>query len=470
MSLTYKTTSLIFCFTLNPTVATRPFESKSVTIMASVTSPEMDIFSDSDSSDSGKSDDLIYSDTDILEQAGEIMQDVSPVKPSKSKRIKSYQKDSQTVTDGSSSTTTPKLKHEKKKKKLKLKKADNLKISHELKASDVTIADQAIESVKNEHFWRTMEHGSEFICDIIQKDTFKTLVRSIVQDYACLYNMHHRGQSPYQDFQISWFQNARKYLAHADPETQNQMKELCGNFGWDYKSNLISVLHSAVSENCSHFIINCIKGDDPRNEEHAEKCITPNQAASLSEDYLIFKLHGWIIREIRSHPNLKTVNLSKEDTQEWQENINKVVADKSTDSLPKELSYIDFGKHGGLTFPKPAFSDFMMKTDEVFKELSTEDKFRTFGQHLPSIIKLQIKSHLDIFRLFQSACTACDVDEMYQRKFFDIWMEKFCNARINDRIFGKELTEVAENDKISGKTLNLRDELLTSHIKSKKSK
>ena len=83
------------------------------------------------------------------------------------------------------------------------------------------------------------------------------------------------------------------------------------------------------------------------------------------------------------------------------------------------------------------------------------------------LVKLE-SGGITLFDLYRIACAACNLNEQVEKAFYDIWIEKYCNARINDRLFGKDLTEISETDKISGKTQNLRDHLLTSHVSRKK--
>ena len=253
----------------------------------------------SDSSESGKSEDVDNSDTDILDFAEDIMQEISPEKCTDKKRRKQSAKNKDQSTVAPSSSATPHLKKGIiSKKKLKLKKADNTKIAQDIINNSKQIADSALDSVKKEHFWETMDDGSNFLAAIFEKEFLVILATNIVKDYAHLYTLHHKGQSPYQEFQISWFQNATKYLAGASSEVLHDMQSLCGEFDWDYKSCLISALHTAISEQCSHFIISCVKPDESKDQSEDPReggglaTSSSTLATDASEAYLRYKMHG----------------------------------------------------------------------------------------------------------------------------------------------------------------------------------
>ena len=437
---------------------------------------DLDYMSDSsDSENSYKKCDFDESDNELLDHAEEIMNEISPIKSAKKKRTGLPNQSVALSESGPIASSTPKATKQgnKKKKNLKLKKTDTTRISLEIEDEATGIAEAVINTVKNEHFWKTMTHGLEFVTSILQSDILLSMTLSIVKDYTHLYNMHHKGQSPYQEFQMSWFQNAKKYLACASTEVKTSMDQLCGEFvQWDYKSNLISSLHMAVAEQCSKLIINKLKDNESshlndQTESFDQSSSANTNSASSSEDYLMYKVHGWIIREIRQHPQLKSVRLDPVISQKWQNNIWKLTATKTEDDLPMELKLVDLQKGEGLTFPKPVLYQFMFKADRLFKELSSDENFKTFGSQMAAIIKLQMKSHLELFNLFKTACKTCEVDDDISSHFYNIWMEKYCNVRIKDRLAGKELVEVHESDKISGKTQNLRDGLLTDHVSKK---
>jgi len=55
-------------------------------------------------------------------------------------------------------------------------------------------------------------------------------------------------------------------------------------------------------------------------------------------------------------------------------------------------------------------------------------------------------------------------------KIHSEWIEKFCHAKIKDRLSSLELLQVDKDDGITSRTLNLRDKLIVGHVKGKKDK
>ena len=53
---------------------------------------------------------------------------------------------------------------------------------------------------------------------------------------------------------------------------------------------------------------------------------------------------------------------------------------------------------------------------------------------------------------------------------YDKWMQKFCNMKIKDTFAAMDLLHVARDEKITTRTLNLRDKLIADHIAQKKKK
>ena len=61
------------------------------------------------------------------------------------------------------------------------------------------------------------------------------------------------------------------------------------------------------------------------------------------------------------------------------------------------------------------------------------------------------------------SCSLCD-------KLHSFWMERFCNVRIKDYMDAKERLNITKSDKITSRTQNLRDGLLTNHVASSSNK
>ena len=114
----------------------------------------------------------------------------------------------------------------------------------------------------------------------------------------------------------------------------------------------------------------------------------------------------------------------------------------------------------------------MRMCDLCFREFSSEENFLKFGKSLPNVIKLQMSSHSELKEVFieniQAMCT--DLSCSLCDQVHSFWMEKFCNVRIKDYMDAKERLNISKSDKITTRTQNLRDGLLTNHVASSSNK
>lgn len=116
----------------------------------------------------------------------------------------------------------------------------------------------------------------------------------------------------------------------------------------------------------------------------------------------------------------------------------------------------------------------MKQYDQLFKEYSSEENHTTFGKEVFNILKLKIKSNTILRNCFDEALNFNILInlETYSKliidKLYEVWLEKLCNVRIKDRMAAMDLIEVSSSQKLSSKTQNLRDSLLSAHVKEKK--
>ena len=141
-------------------------------------------------------------------------------------------------------------------------------------------------------------------------------------------------------------------------------------------------------------------------------------------------------------------------------------------TLPPQLIHLDKGLKEGMTFPKSSLLNFMRQSDVCFREFSAEENCLKFGNSVIGVIKLQMSSHMELKNTFiesvQNVCKSMPIDLC--EKGHSFWIEKFCNVRMKDLLDARGRLLVASSDKITGRTQNLRDTLLTDHVKPSSSK
>ena len=124
------------------------------------------------------------------------------------------------------------------------------------------------------------------------------------------------------------------------------------------------------------------------------------------------------------------------------------------------------GKDERLTFPTPKLLMFMKLTDTHFKEYSTEEECNLFGSAITDIIKLKMKSNVNIkSELIEILkCHCPDTEDRLCEEMHAMWLEKFCNAKIKNLLESMERLNIDKFQKITAKTQNLRDGLLSQHV------
>jgi hypothetical protein len=188
------------------------------------------------------------------------------------------------------------------------------------------------------------------------------------------------------------------------------------------------------------------------------------------KDHKLLRIHGWILKQAIDHPHSQNTGLSQNEKLLWTSYCEKLISDKS--NLPQELKYIDRERGQWLTFPKSCLILFARKCDILYKEFTNEQNCLQFGKNITEITKMQMQSHLSLQEQFIELLMAQvgeGASKELMEKMHKLWINKFCNVRIKDTfLVAKEKLDLKKSDKITSKTQNLRDGLLTDHVKNKK--
>lgn len=401
---------------------------------------------DNDSSDSSD-----FSDCDItlLEHAEDVMQKIAP---QKTKKIDTNDKKKQKTVDTKKAKVVP--------RKKQLKKAEIEEVIKYLETKESAITLKTIENIQSKEFWDCHSGYRKSLSQCISHPIFSSVTNSIVVDFKTLYLKNNKGSTKYDNLQLDWFHNSSKYLKSPDDQikvclegTTNDVKDIK-----HFTSCIISNLHTIVFTLCCSEIVSFLKMKRSPNASHEYK---------PDEEFVLYKSHGWILYEMKKHLEKKSCTLTKVERASWIE-IQSSLTTKDKKTLPPSLHHLDKGLHGGMTFPSDILLPFMNLADVTFKELSAEENCQKFGKNITEIIKLQMHAHVGLKCTFYTAVsqTCQDISEDMVDKVYKFWIEKFCNMRIKDTfITAAEKLEISAKDRITSKTQNLRDSLLTDHVK-----
>ena len=73
-----------------------------------------------------------------------------------------------------------------------------------------------------------------------------------------------------------------------------------------------------------------------------------------------------------------------------------------------------------------------------------------------------------VFKETSQVIGVTDTESAVFGKLYKLWIEKYCTARIKDRMAAMSLLEVTKSKRITNKTQNLRDDLKADHVKKSK--
>ena len=409
------------------------------------------------SSDSG-SEDFCEEDGILLENAEQLMSNISPEKVFKTSNTKDQ---------------TPLSKKLKLDGQKTLSKHQLQSVSEHLKDHVNDILTKATLLIQNEKFWDALDNGRQFLESIQVLDGYRTVLEAIFDDYIQIYVHSFKGlkSAKYMDFQISWFKNGQKYMCPDDQNIESLMTQIFKQTPIQMKSNVISAMHCGIAKACSAEIISYM---DKSNEKgNNEKCQEGTRNENLADqDFMLYKLHGWVVYELKNHVNSGTCSMTDTDINSWSDILLSITVSGENKNLPCELQYFErsTNKEKRYIYPNPAFITFMRQSDMLFKDYASEENFVAFGKDIYKVLKCQLKSNKFLRSSFNEGLLLAGITECDNHmldKLYELWLEKYCNVRIKDRLAAIDLLSVSNDSKITSKTQNLRDQLLSDHVKAK---
>ena len=422
----------------------------------------MDKLSDSDS-DNDWSD----NDRSLLDNAENIMQHISDT-PSSSKYKRQHIAIINEETPADLGSAKQKNKATVSRKTKSLTKKEISQVVEHLRTSLDELVSKAIKGVKEEKFWLSNGY-QQAVEKIIDNDAFSTIAKNICTDYINLYVKNASGKTKFSDFQLDWFQNYSKYMGNETNSVSSLLANLAeGNedtkSSHHLKSCIVASLHKNTFDACSAAIISCVSGSKNDSNENCSNDLVPE------DDFQLLKLNGWVLREVMAHTS-KASKVKETEKAEWEACAASLLSDKS--DLPSELKHIDKGLYEGMTFPKSTMLPFFRQTDFAYREITSEENQARYGRAIIQVTKTLMQCNQTLKEKFVESVRLLhnEVSEAVINKIYDVWLEKYLNARIQSTlIIAKEKLELDKAKKRTSNAQNLRDELKTYHVKPQSKK
>ena len=280
---------------------------------------------------------------------------------------------------------------------------------------------------------------------IVKSTKFKELVQWIRTDFTTAYNT--KGYAKYEDFQIKLFSGLSAYL-YTPGIKKDAVSTLFQSDGLDIGSitNIFPAVYQSICNVLHHEVIKYLaKGQVSSNQNDLD----------LELDEQLYRMHGWVLYELKK----KTVY------KELLEDFTMCTDDKK--SLPPYLHFLDVGTNTGLTFPKPIFLSFMKASDSFIREQFTDEKFDTYGSNIIKVTKTVTENNVELHKMFEDASLICSkADKKTIQAIYNCWVEKYLNMKMKGRFDdAMERMATSKTKRITTKTQNLRDTLLSNHVK-----
>ena len=279
------------------------------------------------------------------------------------------------------------------------------------------------------------------LANILCGTDYEHLVGIIVEDFISVYKEKVTVSSKYESFQITMFTKQRDYLYVAGAK-QDLAKTVFQHVTDIYR--VFPVLYQAVCDSIQCLIVELVdnKADKGDKKELLEE-----------EDSQLYRMHGWVLYELVKKSEYKdTVKQFK-------------LGDKS--ELPQAIKFLDVGTKVGLTFPKSEFMPFMRACDRFIRQCTTNTQYEIYGKNIIKVAKTLVLSNLELQKEFHTAMmSCCSCDQELAHNIYTEWIEKLMNMKMKGRFM--DAMDRLDNDaskKLTSKTQNLRNKLLTHHVK-----
>ena len=327
-------------------------------------------------------------------------------------------------------------------------------------------------------FWTCLQNSG--------KQLVNELLRTLSSLFAALYKSCDKGKEKYMKFQLEWHQYCSIFLLPPDKELSD--------IGVDAKKNVDLVrLQQRWVGYCEGQSVNK-QGRDAvmisvcgavynyflkRVSTVQQSILEPTSSTSpLSQDAdsVYYRFCGAAIANMLHTRYDKRHSCKQEQKEILEQEIQVLKCIQCTDKshIPEELKYRD---RGYMYFPSKDFLSFLRGLDSCVMENANECTFKKYGPEMIDVAVKQMEATREFQQQFKSLITDCllqrDTDVNVTK--FDpaiklVYKElsrKLCHTRLGEFISATQQKLAAAQGKSTLAGVNLRDELLTSHVKMK---
>ena len=107
---------------------------------------------------------------------------------------------------------SPKRKYPPKPRAKQIRKSEIMEICDNLKAFEKYLIESSLTEVKTKPFWICHTGYAKSLQLCMMHPDFSTMAQAVMSDFRHLYAKNHKGAAKYDNLQLDWFQNSKKYL------------------------------------------------------------------------------------------------------------------------------------------------------------------------------------------------------------------------------------------------------------------
>ena len=350
-----------------------------------------------------------------------------------------------------------------------------LKHVREIVSTERHILDNSV----RRNFWTDLQKSEEMTSE---------LLKSLVSLFASLYKGCDKGKEKYLRFQLEWHRCCSVFLLTPD-------KSLSGALGanlpkgvnlsliqqrWmgycEGKSVEKPVRDAVMISICSAVYNYLLKRVSAVQKSLLELATSTDPVLYEDADSVYYRFCGAALANMLHARYSKQQTCKKEHKQSIEQEILVLkcmqCADKS--HIPEELKYRD---RGCMYFPSEEFLSFLRGLDRCIMENANESSFKKYGPELVEVAVKQVEATQEFQQQFKSLITSrllersanvnvSDFDTTIKLVYKEL-SQKLCHTRLGEFISATEQKVAAAKGKSTLAGQNLRDELLTSHVKTK---
>ena len=326
-------------------------------------------------------------------------------------------------------------------------------------------------------FWNALEKSESLM---------KEIMLSLTSTFASLYKSCDKGKCKYLNFQLEWHRYCSVFLlppgkdvSDVDYDVQKHSELARLQQRWigfcegksvdsDIRCSVMISLCNAVYK----YFLNLVSSVQ---QSLLDDTTSKSTNIEHDSDSVYYRFCGAAIAEMlhgRYTKHQASIKHSLKASINTEIEVLKCIQCTGKDHIPQELRYRD---NGHMYFPATEYLPFLQALDECVMENANSISFKKYGSHLIEVAVNQMQLNQELLKQFTDILKGKMSEQKLDKKQYECEIQavykelsrKLCHTRLGEFISVVQQTAAAEQGKSTLAGQNLRDELLSAHIKTK---